>query len=336
MIQTLFLLGPSDTEAQNSKQKITPEKGGVRVTEELTGVLPILPYVMNDPTLCVTSSQVIVGVHSIRLQKNARCNLFNLVGDADSSGNMLLKIQNIGNEIQPRRFFNQPSRVFRTSRGRLPATLANISGCLVPRTETYDPHTFSELLAACQKFGVWPMIVRSRGDHGGQKMLLLSELDQLESVKDMEWLYSGICIVEFIDYKNEDGLYQKNRVIMIDGTAYPRHSIFSDKWIIHAGSRAELMNMDLELCHREERLLAEFRDTGMGKYARIFDEIQARIGLDVFGVDFAIVDGEIVIFEANACMNFLDRRFRDNDRYQYMDSHVNALKRAIKKLLLRS
>ena len=70
--------------------------------------------------------------------------------------------------------------------------------------------------------------------------------------------------------------------------------------------------------------------------ARIFDEIQARIGLDVFGVDFAIVDDEIVIFEANACMNFLDRRFRGNDRYQYMDSHVNALKRAIKKLLLRS
>lgn len=336
MIQTLFLLGPSDTEAQNPQKNITPEKGGVRVTEELTGVLPILPYVMNDPTLRVNSAQVLVGVHSIRLPKNARFNLFNLVGDADSSGNMLLKIQHIGNEIQPRRFFNQPSYVFRTSRGRLPATLANISGCLVPRTETHNPRTFGELLAACQKFGSWPMIVRSRGEHGGQKMLLLSELDQLESVKDLEWLYSGICIVEFIEYKNKDGLYQKNRVIMIDGIAYPRHSIFSDKWIIHAGSRSDLMHTDLELCRREERLLAELRDTGMGKYARTFHEIQARVGLDVFGVDFAIMEDEIVVFEANACMNFLDRRFRASDRYQYMDSHVNALKRAIKKLLLRS
>ena len=336
MVRTLFLLGPSDIKEQNPITNTSAESGGVRVTADLAGLLPILPFIMTDRTLRANSAQVLVGVHSIRLPENARVNLFNLVGDADSSSNMLQKIQQIAYKVQPLRFFNQPSRVFRTSRGRLPKTLANIPGCVVPRVETIHPKTLSELRAACATFDHWPVIVRARGYHGGEQMLLLAEPAQLESIKDVSWLYGGIFLIEYFDYKNKDGLYQKTRVIMVDGLPYPRHSIFSDKWIIHAGSRADLMHQNPGLCRQEEYLLAHLRDTRMGEYAQVFREIHARIGLDIFGIDFAIVDGQIIIFEANACMKFLDRRFRANDRYHYMDNHVKDLKRAIKKMLLQS
>jgi hypothetical protein len=336
VIRTLFLLGPSDIEERNPTARGPAVQGLVKMEATLSGVLPILPYVMNDQTLHANSEAILLGAQQIRLPRDYRVNLFNLVGDADSSINMLRNIQTIESKIQPERCFNRPSDVFKTSRERLPKTLAGIPGCILPRAETANPKTFSELRAVCEKFDNWPMIVRARGYHGGQHMFLLSELAQLESFKDLLWLYDGIFLIEFIDFINKDGLYQKNRVIMVDGAAYPRHAIISDQWAIHAGSRVDLMNQDRGLCRQEEHFLADLRDTGFREYARVFHEIHQRIGLDVFGIDFAIVDGQIVIFEANACMNFLDRQYRDDNRFQYLDNYVKDLKRAIKKMLVRS
>jgi hypothetical protein len=336
MLRTLFLLGPSDIGEQNPITNISPEKGGIRVNADLAGIMPIMPFILGDRTLRANSAQVVVGHQTIRLPRNARVNVFNLVGDADSSGNMLQQIQRIANELQPRRLFNLPSRVFGTSRGRLPKTLANVAGCVVPRVETAYPKTFGELQATCDTFASWPMIVRARGYHGGKNLLLLDEPAQLEAIKDAPWLYNGICLIEYIDYRNRDGLYQKSRVIMVDGTPYPRHSIFSHQWMVHAGSRADLMHQDLDVCRQEERFLAQLRDRDMDGYANVFREIDARIGLDIYGIDFAVVDGQIVVFEANPCMKFLDRHYRDDNRYHYLSEHVKDLKRAVKKMLLQS
>ncbi len=336
MIKTLFIFGPSDIEGQNPITSTSPEKGGVRVTADLQGVLPILPYVMNDQTLRANSAEVMVGVHQIRLPENASVNLFNLVGDADSSSNMLLKIQHIANELQPRRFFNQPSHVFRSSRGRLPKTLGDIPGCVVPRVEIANPKTFAELQAVCERFDRWPIIVRARGYHGGENMVLVSDAAQLESIENLSWLYRGIFLIEFFDFKNADGLYQKIRVVMVDGIPYLRHCIISDKWAIHTGSRAELMDQDIELCYREEKFLAQFCEAGLKQYGQIFREIHRRMGLDVFGIDFALVNGQMVLFEANPCMSFLGDRYGNDDRYQYLDQYVNALRRAIKRMLVTS
>jgi glutathione synthase/RimK-type ligase-like ATP-grasp enzyme len=331
MIPTLFLLGPSDNEVQNPSISKRVQ-GGVKVTTNLSGVLPILPYVMNDRTLRAKSHTVLLGVHEVQIPRNARVNLFNLVGDADSSSNMLHNVQAIANKIQPVRCFNQPSHVFRTSRERLPKTLANIQGCIVPRVETANPKTFDELQAVCHKFDSWPVILRAIGYHGGENMILLSEASELEAIKDLSWPYSGVFLIEFFDYINDNGLYHKARVIMVDGAPFPRHCIYSDQRLIHAGSRVDLMHQDLGLCHQEEHFL----DTGLREYAHVFREIYKRIELDIFGIDFALVKGQIVIFEANACMKFLDRQYIDDSRYQYLDSRVKVLKRAIKKMLVQT
>ncbi len=336
MIRTLFLLGPSDIEGNNPATRTPAQGGGWIVTTDLSGVLPILPYVKSDRTLSAKSNTVLVGVHEIQLPENARVNLFNLVGDADSSSNMLHEIQHIVNKIQPLRCFNPPSHVFRTSRGRLPKTLANIPGCIVPQVDAAHPKTFSELVAACEEFDRWPMIVRACGYHGGKHMFLIKEIAELEAIKGLSWPYGGIFLLEFFDYLNEDGLYEKTRVIMVDGIPYPRHRISSNQWAIHSGSRVDLMNRDIGLCHSEERYLSQLRDSGLAEHAPIFQEIHRRIELDVFGIDYALVDGQVVIFEANACMSFLGDRYGDDDQYQYLDSYVKALRRAIKKMLVKS
>jgi hypothetical protein len=123
---------------------------------------------------------------------------------------------------------------------------------------------------------------------------------------------------------------------MVDGVPYPRHSIFSDQWSIHAASRGCLMAQDIELCRQEEKFLAYLRDAGMKEYGGVFSAIQERIGLDVFGIDFALVDGEMVIFEANACMNFIGQNYGEHGRYRYLEGYVKNLSRSIKKMLLNA
>jgi hypothetical protein len=217
----------------------------------------------------------------------------------------------------------------------LPKTLANIPGCRIPHVETADPKTPGELVAVCEKFDSWPLIVRARGYHGGERMLLLNSAAQIDSLEDLFWLYSGIFLIEFIDYINEDGLYQKTRVIMVDGQPYPRHSIFSDSWAVNSSDRVKLMDKDVSLCHREEHFLADLRDEGLKKCANVFQEIYQRIGLDVFGIDFTLVNEQIVIFEANACMSFLGDR-HGGDQYQYLDSYLITLRRSIKQMLVNA
>ena len=93
--------------------------------------------------------------------------------------------------------------------------------------------------------------------------------------------------------------------------------------------------MKISLCHREARFLNNFRQKGLKKYAKVFREIYHRVGLDVFGIDFALVDGQIMIFEANACMSFVGARYGDDERYSYLDDYVIAVRRALKKMLIK-
>jgi hypothetical protein len=335
VIQTLFLFGQADV-ASRAETTIVPVEGGTTVTTEIVGVTPILPFVQSDRVLAARSRAIMVDERTQRPNPNPLTHLFNLVGDADCSVNSLHRIQTIINAVQPRRCFNKPADVFKTSRARLPKTLANIPGCTIPRTEAADPRTFGELRLACQKFNAWPMIVRARGYHGGDNMLLLADESQLDSLEDLAWPYDGICLIEYVDCRNDDGLYHKIRVMMVDGVPYARQCIYSDQWVIHAGSRADLMDHDIELCHREESVLAQLRERGLKDRERIFQEIYRRIRLDVFGIDFALVDGQMVVFEANACMHFLGRDDRSNPRYAYAGIYKKELRSALKKMLVKA
>jgi hypothetical protein len=167
-------------------------------------------------------------------------------------------------------------------------------------------------------------------------MLLLTDESQLESLRDLAWPYEGVCLTRFVDCKDEEGLYQKIRVMMIDGAAYARQCVYSDRWKIHTKSRADLMDQDIGLRHREEQFLAQLRDRVLKDRAPLFQQIYQRIGLDVFGIDFALVDDQIVIFEANACMHFLGRGTTSNSLYAYTDSYKKELRNALKKMLVRA
>lgn len=333
MKPTLFLLGPSDRDMQNSIARESVGQGRARVEFSMAGLLPILPFIEEDRLLNANSRSAILGVHRVARPRQNGFNVFNLVGDADSSAAMLSQVQSAVEQMGPSRCFNLPGNVIRTARGQLPKTLGGIPGCIVPRVEPADVSDYAELQAVCLDFDRWPLIVRSRGEHGGKEMLLLRDASQLEKHRDLPWLYSaGICLIEYRDYQGVDGLYQKNRVIVVDGVPYPRHALFSRQWLVHAGSRRELLASDIELVRREDHFMA----TQVQQYYPVFESMYRRIGLDIFGVDFAVVDDQVLVFEANACMKFLARTYRADNRFEYLDGHVKNLKRAIKKMLVQA
>lgn len=338
MKQTLFLVGPSDIEGQSSTNVELADAERVKGSAHWEGVMSILPFILEDSTLKEKSIVGLVGVQTFNAPQNARLNIFNLVGDADASTSTLQKITAIARDIRPLRYMNRPENVLKTSRERLQATLANIPGCRLPDVIASNAKSFGELKATCQDFGNWPLIIRARGYHRGEKMCLLENIAQMEPIKDSPWLYEGVLLIQFIDYRNDRNLYQKNRVIMVDGVPYPRHSIISNQQFIHARNRSDLMDADDALCRQEDEFLAYLRDEGLTDrhYGGILNTIYQRIGLDIFGIDYAMVDGELVIFEANACMDFLSQDYGRNRRYEYLEPHIRRLRRAVKKLLMNA
>lgn len=338
MKQTLFLVGPSDIEGQSSTNIEFADAERVRGNAHWEGVMSILPFVLSDPTLKEKSIVGLVGAQSFNPPENARLNIFNLVGDADASTGTLQKIHAIAQHIRPLRCMNRPENVLKTSRERLQSTLANIPGCRLPRVIASNANSCGELATTCEEFAKWPLIVRAKGFHRGENMCLLENIAQLERIKDSPWLYQGVLLIQFIDYRNASNLYQKTRIIMVDGIPYPRHSIISDQRFIHARNRSDLMEADDGLCRQEDEFLNYLRDEGLTDrhYGGVFNTIYQRIGLDIFGIDCAMVGGELVIFEANACMDFLNQDYGRSGRFKYLEPHIRLMRRAVKRLLMNA
>ena len=338
MKTTLFLLGPSDDDARNITNIEFADQERVAGNFNWSGWLPLWPFIQSDASLRAKSILGLVGIHSFNPPDNASLNLFNLVGDADASVASLREIRHIGERLNPAHYFNRPEQVARTTRERLPVTLAGIPGVRVPRVLALKASSFDEAAAQCEAFGRWPLIIRARGFHSGLNMHLLHEPGRLGDFKDAAWLLDQAILSEYVDYRHTGGLYRKVRIVMVDGVPYPRHAIVSNQPFIHSRNRADLMALEPALRRGEAQFLQWLAVEGLTAppYATIFAAIHARIGLDIYGVDCALLGDEVLVFEANACMHFLDQDYGTSGEYAYLEPHVRTLRRAVKRLLMQA
>lgn len=216
MKQTIFLVGHSDVAKQDwvhsQGRDNSEEKPSIESSSSIGEHLCLPPFISGDATLRAKSEfLVITALLNVKFPKDApqKVNFFNLICDADTSIESLRIVQALEQKIQPSRFFNRASDVINTSRGRLPKVLSNIPGCRVPRVKALTPKSFSELERACEEFEAWPVIVRARGHHAGKHMRLVEGKAQLHTLENESWLYEDLWLIEFLDYINEDKLYQK-------------------------------------------------------------------------------------------------------------------------------
>jgi hypothetical protein len=135
-------------------------------------------------------------------------------------------------------------------------------------------------------------------------------------------------LIEYIDYRSDDGYFRKYRFIFVDGQILPYHLAIGSDWKLHHDSTDMA---DQQWMQREEESFlndpASVFDSG---HYRALREIQQRIGLDYFGIDCGLDRSEnLVVFEVNASMLVHDR----NEEFPYKAPFVLRIKSAFDEML---
>jgi glutathione synthase/RimK-type ligase-like ATP-grasp enzyme len=180
----------------------------------------------------------------------------------------------------------------------------------------------------------YPYIFRSAGDHGGKGMELINNEDELYKLESFAFDGRDFYVIEFVDFRSEDGYYRKARIMVIDGEAYVRHMIIADSWKVHAESRSILMNDHAALRQEEESFV-----TNPPAYIKtLCKQMHKVLKLDFFGMDCNIgADGSLLVFELNTCMNtsFSAKSKEAYETYKYLVESSSKIKTAFKELLYR-
>jgi glutathione synthase/RimK-type ligase-like ATP-grasp enzyme len=251
--------------------------------------------------------------------------VFNQIADADTHGGALERCAELCDRLGAR-VINHPRQVLRTTRDQVSAMLQGIPGLTVPRTLRFSPRSPDEVFARARAEDFdRPFIVRVAGEHGGRRMVRVDTRQDLAALHALPFDGRPFYLSAFIDCRDEQGLYHKQRIAMIDGRPLLRHALFSNEWNIHGRARDFMRqheSWDMNFA-REEQL-----ETGLlPRLAPALDEIAKRMRLEYFAIDCCIrPDGRMVLFEANANMNVLHNPFPEmNPRMERVHAALYAL-----------
>jgi tetratricopeptide repeat protein len=215
--------------------------------------------------------------------------IVNAIGDADLCGTALANAERIvAQSAAP--VINSPAMVRATGREAIARRLADIPDVVAPRTRL-----LSRASALC-----FPLLLRAPGYHTGQHFLYVRAPDALREAAASLPCEDPLAI-EYLDARGLDGMARKYRVMFIGGMLYPLHLAISADWKVHYFTAA--MAADPALRAEEQRFLDDMPAVLGDRAMRALTTIQAALGLDYAGIDFALgLDGSLLLFEANATM----------------------------------
>jgi len=228
---------------------------------------------------------------------------------------------------------NRPENTLKTTRDQTYALLHNIEGLIVPKAIRITPTRLTDvpnLLA--EENMTYPYIFRSTGEHGGGGMALIKDKTDLFKLEQFAFDGRAFYVIEFVDFQSDDKLYRKTRFIVIEGEVYFRHHVITDNWKIHASSRHDLMDDNLDLREEEKALVTKSTSDIATRCRKIYEVL----GLDSFGIDCNIdEDGSMLVFEVNTCMNttYGTTPNPKYDSYQYLQSSASTIRKAFNQMV---
>lgn len=255
--------------------------------------------------------------------------ILNLITEAEENSRVLENMRKLVRG-QRARVINHPDAVRRSTRDQVAKRLAGIPGLLAPRAVRLRGAKPAHAQKAIEQAGLtFPIIVRRVGTHTGKIVGLLDSASEAAAALERDGEYIA---TEFVDFASADGLYRKYRFFFIGKHLIFRHMLASDSWNVHAKDRARIMAERPDLLEEEEAL---FGRTDGAFPADVHDTLHAirdRMGLDYFGMDFGLMqDGRVLLFEANATMNFFP--FLADPRFEYVKRCEAPARRAFRELL---
>lgn len=206
----------------------------------------------------------------------------------------------------PRPVINAPESILKLTRDNCSQLLAGVPGVLMPQTVSVERHTLESVcqqriaMAALLEDGDFPVIIRPVDSHAGQA---LERVDSSQALQQYLAQNTGqeFYISRFVDYRDEDGLYYKCRVAMIDGEPYASHMAVSDHWMIHYLNAG--MAEDAQKRAEEAAFMSGFDSGFAARHREALMAINDRLALDYFAIDCAeTADGQLLVFEADSAM----------------------------------
>jgi hypothetical protein len=203
----------------------------------------------------------------------------------------------------PRPLLNLPKFIGRLDRDKLHGLLGGIEGIEIPQTVCVTREQLSKLsqsslaLSGVASGFAFPIIVRPRGAHAGKGLAKLDDANAIQNYlgEHEEDLFFAS---RFVDYRSDDGLFRKYRIVFIDGQPYACHLAIADRWDIW------YMNAQMAASaskRREEEAFMQTFDVGFAQRHRAaLSDLAKRIGLDYFTIDCGETkEGSLLIFEAD-------------------------------------
>lgn len=225
----------------------------------------------------------------------------------------------------PGRVVNPPDAVLATGRDRVSRLLAGIEGLVVPAVARFKgrPHLAK---AAIDRAGVtFPAILRLPGTHNGEIVAFVPGAEDLEARLDPTKTY---LLTSFVDARDGDVPFHKIRLYWFGSAALVRHRLVSDQWNVHGPDRERFMGDHPHWIDVERSLLERGLDGLPAPARQAMLGIRARMPLDYFGIDFALLpDGRALLYEANATMNFYP--LSTDPRFDYTGAPVEAAARTL-------
>jgi glutathione synthase/RimK-type ligase-like ATP-grasp enzyme len=251
----------------------------------------------------------------------------NLISDADQTEALLPLAADLVDRLG-KPTVNDPRKIQRTTRDAVASLLQGIPGCRIPNAVRHKAgaDTSQAALQAAFSF-LSPVLARPVGTHGG---------DDFEKIEDPAALAAFLSqrpdhdhyLIEYIDYRSDDGQFRKYRFIFVDDQILPYHLCIGTDWKLHH------VNTDMAnqpwMQQEEEAFLNDPTAVFSPAHYQALQTIRERVGLEYFGIDCALdVSGNLVVFEVNASMLVHDR----NEGFLYKTPAVHRIKLAFDAML---
>jgi hypothetical protein len=255
--------------------------------------------------------------------------VLNLITDPDQHSQSLETLRKLLRGFRGR-VINRPEAVLRSTRDLVARRLAGVAGLRVPAAVRLRNAKPGAAAAAAERAAIaFPAILRRAGTHGGNIVGRVEGLDDLRARISEPGDY---LLTEFVDFRSPDGLYRKYRLWSFGGKAVLRHMVISDSWNVHVRERARFMADRPQLIDEEIQALRRSEGAFPDAIHAMFRDVQQRIGLDFFGMDFAIDgQGRAVLFEANATMSFFP--LVSDPRFAYLERILAPARDAFEAML---
>ena len=314
----LFIVGTDEAE----RLKVDGNRFSLAGTTDLYKLLGSEPYdrLQVTPNYFRQARQAELGGYS---------HILNLITEAEENSRVLENSRKLLRGLRGK-VINHPDAVRRSTRDLVAKRLAGTPGLLAPRAIRLRGAKPAYAQRLIEQAGLtFPIIVRRVGTHTGRIVGLFDSAGEAAAALENGGEYIA---TEFVDFASADGLYRKYRLFFIGKHIIFRHMLVSDSWNVHAKDRARVMADRPSLLEEEEKLFDRTDGAFPNKVHDTLREVRDRMGLDYFGMDFGLLqDGRVLLFEANATMNFFP--FLSDPRFGYVKRCEAPARQAFRELL---